>query len=279
MKRYTQQMSKQPVPPLWGAAIRGFCDQMTIAGLSPQTVRVRRELVCMVARRLPCSDPAAVTTGDLIALCAAHDWSCEYRRALRTALIGFYEHLGGPNPAAELPRVRMSPPRPRPVDDAAWDELLAAAPPREALMARLAAEAGLRRAEISRVRADDLISDRSGDWLIVHGKGDKQRIVALTDDLAAAIRNHRARGWLFPTPDGTTHLTARHVGALISALLPQGYSAHRLRHRYASRGFAATRNLLAVSAALGHSSVSTTQLYVAITRDDVRAVSEAAAAA
>ena len=48
-------------------------------------------------------------------------------------------------------------------------------------------------------------------------------------------------------------------------------------HRYASRGYAATRDLRAVQEALGHASVATTQRYTAVTRSEVRAVSEAAA--
>ena len=46
----------------------------------------------------------------------------------------------------------------------------------------------------------------------------------------------------------------------------------------ASRGFAATGDLLAVQTALGHASVATTQRYVAVSSASVRAVSEAAAA-
>jgi site-specific recombinase XerC len=49
-----------------------------------------------------------------------------------------------------------------------------------------------------------------------------------------------------------------------------------LRHRFASRGYAGTGNLRAVQEALGHASIATTQRYTAVSRDDVRAVSEAA---
>lgn len=191
------------------------------------------------------------------------------------------DHLGGPNPACGLPRVPESTPKPRPATDRIWRELLGAAPARERLMARLAGEAGLRRAEVARVHKDDLIEDLLGWSLIVKGKGNKQRLVPITDSLAEAIRTYRDDGYnpdryLFPGQiDG--HISPGHVGVLISRLMPTGWSMHKLRHRYASRGYAGTKNIRAVQEALGHASVATTQRYTAVTSREVRAVSDAAA--
>ena len=55
-----------------------------------------------------------------------------------------------------------------------------------------------------------------------------------------------------------------------------GWTGHKLRHRYASRGYAATRDMMAVQQALGHSSPAVTQRYVHVPSDAVRAVSDAA---
>ncbi|EUA18515.1 phage integrase family protein [Mycobacterium xenopi 3993] len=52
---------------------------------------------------------------------------------------------------------------------------------------------------------------------------------------------------------------------------------HKLRHRYATRGYAGTGNLRAVQEALGHASVATTQRYTAVSAREIRAVAEAAA--
>jgi site-specific recombinase XerC len=53
--------------------------------------------------------------------------------------------------------------------------------------------------------------------------------------------------------------------------MPPGWSMHKLRHRFATRGYAGTGDLLAVKEALGHASVATTQLYTAVPRKGVRA--------
>jgi hypothetical protein len=152
-------------------------------------------------------------------------------------------------------------------------------------MARLAGEAGLRRAEVAQAHRDDLIADRGGWSLIVKGKGGKQRVVPLTDDLAEEIRDYKgvdqadtlAAGYLFPGKvDG--HISVVYAGQLISVLMPPGWSMHKLRHRAATRGHAGTGNLRAVQEFLGHASVATTQRYVAVSRADVRRVSEAASA-
>ncbi|EUA18516.1 phage integrase family protein [Mycobacterium xenopi 3993] len=77
---------------------------------------------------------------------------------------------------------------------------------RTLLMARLACEAGLRRAEVAKVHSEDLLSGVDGPELIVHGKGGKQRIVPITPSLAAAIRAAAPRdsGYLFPDKSTAT---------------------------------------------------------------------------
>jgi integrase len=268
------------LPPCWDVPISAWAGWLVAGGASAQTVRVRRGIVRSIARRLG-GAPQSVSTGELVALCGQMCWSADHRRNVRASLNSFYGWACAAgscaaNPAAGLPRVAPSSPHPRPVTDAVWAGLLDAAGPREQLMARLAAEAGLRRAEVAAVHADDLVEDLYGHSLIVRGKGDRQRLVPLTGSLAGAVRAHARRGFLFPGQvDG--HISANHVGKLLSRLMPPGWSAHKLRHRYASRGFAATGDLLAVQQALGHASVATTQRYVAVSPRSVRAVSEAAA--
>lgn len=269
------------LPADWERPIRGYTGYLRASGRSRETICARRKHLRATARHLGNHSAFTVTYDDLIAMFGQAEWSNYHRRSRRTALVAFYDwaiaaKLTTRNPANQLPKVADPPPRPRPTPDDVWNQLLAAADPRTTLIARLAAEAGLRRSEIAQVNADDLVIDLGGWSLIVHGKGGRQRVVPLTDSLADAIRAYRTSGYLFPGRfDG--HISPGYLSRLVSRLMP-GWSLHTLRHRYASRGFAGTGNLRAVQLALGHSSVATTQIYTAVSTRDVRAVSDAAAA-
>lgn len=130
----------------------------------------------------------------------------------------------------------------------------------------------------------DLLDDGVGYSLIVHGKGNKQRIVPITDDLAAEVARgpggHTAGrgrvGYLFPGQING-HLSADRIGVLIGELMPEGWSMHKLRHRFATRAYTGTKDIRAVQEALGHASVATTQRYTAVTNDEVRRAVIAAA--
>lgn len=270
------------LPPDWEEPIRLWLEWMRAAGMSRETIRMRRGHLRATGRELATVSAFAVTYEDLVRLMSRDGWSNDHRRGRRSALRSFYgwavaTGMTEGNPAELLPRVGESKPKPRPAPDSMWAALLAAADPRVTLMARLAGEAGLRRAEVARVRGDDVVDDIVGSSLVVRGKGGKQRLVPLTAGLAAAVRAYPCDGgFLFPGQiDG--HVSPGHVGKLISRLMPAGWSMHKLRHRYASRGLAGTGNLRAVQEALGHASVATTQRYTAVSVSEIRAVSEAAA--
>lgn len=173
---------------------------------------------------------------------------------------------------------------PRPAPDAAWLWALEHARPRVELMLRLAAEAGLRRAEVAQVHDDDL--DTIGPRLLVHGKGARDRVIPISESLAGQIaagpRGHTpsdrsTSGYLFPNYSGG-HLAPITVGLLITDVLPEGWTMHTLRHRFATRAYRATRNLRAVQMLLGHASVATTQRYLAVDDDEIRAAMLGAAA-
>lgn len=268
------------LPAAWEAAIEEWAGWLKLSGLSANTIELRRGHMRTMAKRSGTSHPAQVRFADLVEVCSQQDWSKEHRRSVRTTLNKFFDwarvhEWHETNPAAQLPHVAAAEPKPRPAPDEVWRELLAKANPRERLMARLAGEAGMRRAEVARCHRDDLVRDTDGWALVVHGKGDRQRVVPIADGLAREIRDHCQAGYLFPGDIGG-HLSAKYVGELLSRLMPDGFAMHSLRHRYASRGYRKTRNLRAVQMALGHKSVATTERYCLVTRDEIRRVSDAA---
>lgn len=281
--------------PAWEDAVGGWVNWLTAAGRSKRTIRTRRGHVRAMARLTQLRHPNEVSTDHLVLCLSQREYSLEHRRAMRVSLNQFFEWCVGQNilsenPALGLPKVSESKPCPKPAPEWLWRDLLVSAGPRELLMVRLAGEAGLRREEICKVHRDDVIWDGKGYALRVSGKGGKQRVLPLTDALAEQVQRGPGvwvppgvdTGFLFPSTDRwgnviAPHLSADRVGRLLSDLMPPGWSGHKLRHRFATRGYAGTQNLRAVQVALGHASVATTQRYTACTEPEVRSVVEAAA--
>jgi integrase len=164
------------------------------------------------------------------------------------------------------------------------EQAIAAAPDRTRLVLVLAAYAGLRRGEIAALRWDDV-----ADGVIrVRGKGGHVRHVPIHERVAQELEACRARrgagtmgtGWRYPTHAGSPYVfpgrygrgaTADSIGRAAARGL-DGYSAHTLRHRFAGRAYAATRDLGVVQQLLGHASPTTTAVYA---RADRAAMAEA----
>jgi integrase len=268
------------LPAAWETAVNGWVGWLRAGGKSPTTIDLRRSQVRFIARTTRTKHPRDVTEDQLVQLCGAQRWSNEHRRGTRTSLISFFNYcmrnqVVEVNPAVGLPVVPNDKPRPRPAPEKVWHDLLASAPPRELLMIRLAGEAGLRRAEVAQLRRNDLMEDPRGCCLIVHGKGNKQRIVPVSDSLADAIRGYCEQGYLFPNWHGG-QLKPGTVGVLIAEMMPKGYTMHTLRARFATMAYRGSRNIRAVQMLLGHASVATTERYTAVDDDEIRAAMMAA---
>ena len=73
------------------------------------------------------------------------------------------------------------------------------------------------------------------------------------------------------------HLSPAYVGKRVSRVLGVGWSTHTLRHRFATRCYAGSRDLLSVQKLLGHSKPETTEGYVLVPNEWLRsAMAEAA---
>ena len=228
-------------------------------------------MVHLAALLMP-SGPEDVTTEQIVQVFARQQWKPETRKAYRNTISSFFRWLHkscrrSDDPSLDVPRVKKPHAHPRPCPDRYIAAAMEKATSSEKLMIRLGAECGLRRGEIARVHSDDVVADNTGRSLIVRGKGDKQRIVPLPDDLAGIIMD--ARGYLFPGRFGG-HVEESYIGDHISRLLPDGYAAHTLRHRFATTAYAATHDLFVVAELLGHESVETTEHYVAMTPSRLR---------
>jgi site-specific recombinase XerC len=238
---------------------------------------MRRRQVAEFCRE---ADPLTCTADDVARWMACESWAPATRAANRSALRSFFAWLHATgrrpdDPAFTLPTVRVPPAARLPVSDAALERAReAATDPRDRLMLELAARAGLRRAEIAGLRFADLLDTDDGPVLRVTGKGHRTRVVPVCEDLAAMVRA-AAPVYVFPAgADG--HLAPGTVGEHLSRMLGPGWSGHALRHRYASKAYAADRDLLAVQRLLGHTSPATTQVYVALPLSQLRRAARAA---
>lgn len=261
----------------WGLAAWGT--YLRAAGRPESTIALRLYHLRRLAGTHP--DPASVTFEDLVTWLGGQDWSPNTRRAYRGSLRAYYQWATATgrldhSPAALLPPVTVPRARPRPAPESAYRIALASADPRAALAIRLAAQCGLRRGEIARVRGEHVERDLAGYVLRVHGKGGHVRLVPLEEGLATTILEC-GPGWVFPSTHGG-HLTPHHLGKLVSRHLPDGLTTHTLRHRCATVAYSRTRDLRAVQELLGHAKPETTAIYTAVPNDAVREAMRAAAA-
>ncbi|WP_245720865.1 tyrosine-type recombinase/integrase [Nocardia pseudovaccinii] len=267
--------------------------------MSENTIERRVGDMEQIAREVGPDGPITITGDALVHWMGNQVWATETRRGRRNSARSFWRWalaagVCTEDASAALPKIAAAKPRPRPAPDRIYRGALQSATKRVRLMLRLAAELGLRRAEIAVIHVgNDLLEDDEGFSLVVHGKGGKVATMPVPDDLgreiAAGAPGHSPgegnprHSWLFPgAEDG--HLSPRWVGRLCSTALQASafdgeapWTVHKLRHRFGTRALKATHDILAVRDAMRHSSVATTQVYCAVERDAVREAVNAAA--
>jgi len=136
--------------------------------------------------------------------------------------------------------------------------------------------AGLRVSEL--VGLPLAAAQRDPLFLLVRGKGDKERLVPLGEKARAALAAYLAERWrflgdgqpsrwLFPSRGREGHLTRRRCGQLLKELAleagidPARLSPHVLRHAFASHLIDHGADLRSVQEMLGHADIATTQIY------------------
>jgi integrase/recombinase XerD len=160
--------------------------------------------------------------------------------------------------------------------------LLAAIEPAKYRVAlTVAYAAGLRIGEVRRLSAKDIDSRR----MVIHvrlGKGDKDRVVMLSEQLLLALREYWRQtrpvgSYLFP---GTRPGSRVSYDALRDALakavervgLKKHVTAHVLRHTFATHLLEAGTDVRVIQALLGHRSVRTTIRYTQVSRRHIASV-------
>jgi integrase len=152
-------------------------------------------------------------------------------------------------------------------------------------------QTGLRIGELADLDAGDIrLTQRTGELVIRHGKGDRLRVVPLNRSARAALRPWlsdrveqpsvpaRDRGPLWLSRTGEP-LSVRSITKLVTKVMAAAdvdETAHGLRHTHATRlGRDHGRDLALVADVLGHSDVKTTRRYARSELEDRRAALEA----
>jgi integrase/recombinase XerD len=142
--------------------------------------------------------------------------------------------------------------------------------------------AGLRVSELVSLRLAQLNLD--GGYVVVVGKGDKERPVPVGTPARAALRSYldgaraallrgRASPCVFVTPRGRPMSRQGFWKLLRRRALVLGLpevSPHRLRHSFATHLLEGGADLRAVQAMLGHADIATTQVYTDVARAKLR---------
>lgn len=143
--------------------------------------------------------------------------------------------------------------------------------------------AGLRVSELVSLKLAALQIREGGtnidvDFIIIKGKGNKERLVPLNDKVRAAMSRYleirrqflgeqKSSLWLFPYHRAVGYITRQQFGVMLKELAvqanidPQKFSPHTLRHSFATHLLEGGADLRVIQELLGHSDVSTTQIY------------------
>jgi integrase/recombinase XerD len=218
----------------------------------------------------------------------------------RASVRQFYRFVLGEGWREDDPSRRVDAPRkgrslPKVLSRAEVEALIAAAGERDgagglrlACMIELLYASGLRISELLALSLAALARDPA--YLMVKGKGGKERLAPLNDAARTAVKAYLpirpaffAKGvkdspWLFPSRGAGGRLTARRMAQLLdeaataAGIDPRRVSPHVLRHAFATHLLEGGADLRAVQILLGHADIATTQIYTHVAEDRLREV-------
>jgi integrase/recombinase XerD len=300
--------------------VRGYLDHLAVErGLAANTLssyrRDLRRYAAFLAEAGGSISPSAITEADVSAFLRRLREGDDDNPALGTssaartlvAVRGFHRFLLREGAVDHDPAASVRPPTPAkrlpkaiPVDQV--ERLLAAAGSpgdgprtlRDRALLELLYGCGARISEAVGLDRDDVEIDggRGTGTVVLHGKGDKTRIVPLGSYAGEAVSAYLVRGRpaLVSAGRGSPALFLNARGGRLSrqsawsvlrsaaarARLESAVSPHTLRHSFATHLIDGGADVRVVQELLGHASVTTTQVYTLVTVDRLREVYAAA---
>lgn len=267
-------------------AIDRFLEMMAAeAGAATNTIAAYRRDLTLASAELD----GALATADATALQRlAASWmplsraTVARKAAALRRFFGFLVDEGDrrDDPSPALPRPAAARPLPRTLTHADVDRLFAAvaarldreapfpADLRLAALIELLYGSGLRASELVSLPRNAIHPDRP--YLILKGKGGRERLVPISDRARAAVaawRAHVATDRAFLFPSGKTHLSRVRLFQIVRTLAaeagiaPDRISPHVLRHAFATHLLEGGADLRALQSMLGHADIATTEIY------------------
>ena len=202
------------------------------------------------------------------------------RSAALRRFFGFLveEGIRKDDPSGALPRPALERPLPKILDSDEVSALFEAAEARAVSGEPLACR-NLALLELlygSGLRATELVSLPRGalrvgqPFLILRGKGSKERLVPISERADQAVerwREHVPGGSLWLFPSGKSHLSRMRLYQIVrimaadAGIPPERISPHVLRHAFATHLLSGGADLRVVQSLLGHADIATTQIY------------------
>lgn len=283
------------------AALDRFLDMLWMEnGLSDNTRRGYRSDLKLLARWLRGqgttieeateADVRGYLAARVAGSCQKKPFGSRSQARLITACRRFFafqlrEGVRSDDPTVSMVYPRSSRSLPRTLDGDAVDRLLTAPDLtegnglRDRAMLELMYASGLRVSELVNLRLDEINTDHGVVRLV--GKGGRERLVPMGEPAMHALKEYLANGRSLPmqrTQSDYVFLTARgrpmtrqNFWRLIKnyatrAGISAPLSPHTLRHAFATHLLENGADLRSVQSLLGHSDLSTTQIYTHVTR-------------
>lgn len=237
-------------------------------------------------------DLSAATTEDLrdyLSLLAGNDMRPTTAARRLSALRQFFKFIHGEgwrsdDPTAALDSPKLGRPLPKLLSEEEMARLIATCAAldgaeglRLTALTELLYASGLRVSELVALPLAAVLRDQP--FLIVRGKGSKERMVPLNAAAKAALsayldirggflpKGAKASPWLFPSRSADGHLTRQRFGQMLKEIAlkaeidPATISPHVLRHAFATHLLDHGADLRALQKMLGHADIGTTQIY------------------
>jgi len=141
---------------------------------------------------------------------------------------------------------------------------------------KIALNCGLRVSEITNLKSEE-IDLGLGKIRVINGKGGKDRDLAIPETASGSLKEWEKKRpqspFFFPTLKGKKLLIRYLQEAIkryaLKAGIKKKVSPHTLRHTYATFFYRQTKDIQTLRRILGHSSISTTAIYITLGNEEV----------